>query len=146
MTPALHHLVYQSMASAPLDETELEDILAQSRAWNTAHGLTGVLLHSQGHLMQVLEGSEDEVRYIFARIARDARHNGLVKLADGRIAERHFGQWSMGFKAVNPADFSHLQGYIDPQQPDYLAATEAAPDPKLHAVLAAFVTDDVIRF
>ena len=146
MTQPLHHLVYQSIANAPLTEAGLEAILAQSRAWNTAHGLTGVLLHSQGNLLQVLEGHEDEVRQLFARIARDARHTVVTILADGRIARRHFGQWSMAFKAVNPADFAHLQGYLDPQRPDYLAAAETAPDPTLHAVLAGFVTDDVIRF
>lgn len=142
MPQPLHHLVYQSTANAPLAEAALEAILAQSRAWNTAHGLTGVLLHSQGNLLQVLEGPEDEVRAIFARIARDARHTVVTKLADGPLAQRHFGQWSMAFKAVRPADFAHLPGYLDPQQPDYLAAA----DPALHAVLAGFVTDDIIRF
>lgn len=146
MTHPLHHLVYHSTATAPLTEAGLEAILIQSRAWNTDHALTGVLLHSQHQLLQVLEGPKDEVHALFARIARDARHTVATKLADGPISQRHFGQWSMAFKAVNPAAFAHLQGYLDPQRPEYLAAAETAPDPTLHAVLAGFVTDDIIRF
>ena len=143
MPPALYHLVYQSFATLPMSEAELERVLAQSRAWNSAHGLTGILLYSNGIIMQVLEGTYDEVQYIFTRISRDNRHAHVVKLADGPIQQRHFHQWSMGFKAVNPSDFSRLKGYLDPDKP--MPITSVA-DPGLHAILAAFVTEDVIRF
>ena len=40
MTLPLHHLVYQSVATTFLGESELGQILAHSRAWNSAHGLS----------------------------------------------------------------------------------------------------------
>ena len=143
MTPELYHLVYQSVATLPMSEPELERVLAQSRAWNSTHGLTGILLYSNGGIMQVLEGRRDEVQAIFARIARDARHAHVVKLSDGPIRQRHFQQWSMGFKAVKTTDFSLLQGYLDPASPLPLTAVA---DPGLYAILAAFVSQDEIRF
>ena len=125
-----------------MSEPELERVLAQSRAWNSAHDLTGILLYSNGSIMQVLEGPYDEVQYIFARILRDTRHAYVVKLAAGPIEYRHFQQWSMGFKAVNPNDFIQITGYLDLAKP--IPMTSVA-DPGLHAILAAFATEDVIR-
>lgn len=143
MTSELYHLVYQSFATLPMSEPELERVLAQSRAWNSAHDLTGILLYSNGSIMQVLEGPHDEVQYIFARISHDTRHAHVVKLADGPIEQRQFQQWSMGFKAVNPADLVQLKGYLDPAEPMALASVA---DPGLFAILAAFATEEVIRF
>ncbi|GGF13678.1 BLUF domain-containing protein [Hymenobacter cavernae] len=148
-TPSLYHLVYQSVATAVMSEKELEALLTQARTWNTGHTLTGVLLYSNGEIMQVLEGTEEEVRYIFNRIAQDPRHRNVTKLADGEIQQRNFSQWSMGFKAVEPADFAHLAGYLNVNKQDYLSAQPGyskSTDATLHSLLASFVTDDVIRF
>ncbi|SNC65744.1 Sensors of blue-light using FAD [Hymenobacter gelipurpurascens] len=143
---ALHHLVYQSSATTSLSEKDLEAILTQSRAWNHAHELTGVLLYSNEEIMQVLEGPEEEVRYIFQRIEQDNRHYRVTKLSDGPIQERNFAQWSMGFKAVNPEDFQHLLGYLNPTQDSYLADHSTNTDASLYAMLSTFVTEDEIRF
>ncbi|MBF9143915.1 BLUF domain-containing protein [Hymenobacter properus] len=142
---SLHHLVYQSSATTGLNEAELTALLTQSRNWNHGHELTGLLLYSNGDIMQVLEGPKEEVYYIFNRIAQDARHGRVVKLSDGPIAARRFSQWSMGFKALKPEEFTNLQGYVNPQSPGYLSEQSLQPDRGLHAVLAGFVVDDVIR-
>ncbi|RYU82425.1 BLUF domain-containing protein [Hymenobacter persicinus] len=142
----LYHLVYQSTATTPFTEPELEALLRQSRAWNTAHDLTGVLLYSHGEIMQVLEGPEEEVTSIFRRIEQDYRHTGVVKLADGPIAQRNFSQWSMGFRAVNSREFEHLAGYQRPGQTEYFTSTADAGSDALHTVLATFVTEGEIRY
>ena len=144
MDSPLHHLVYQSVATTFLDEPALGQILARSRAWNSSHGLTGVLLFSAGDIMQVLEGSREEVQYIFGRISLDARHANVVKLADGSIARRQFEQWSMGFKAVEPEAYARLHGYVDPTHG--LPPPAAGVDRNLYEVLAAFVSEDATRF
>jgi Sensors of blue-light using FAD len=146
MLHSLHHLVYLSFATSVLEESELERVLVQARAFNTAHALTGVLLYSRdGSIMQVLEGARAEVQTVFARIARDKRHVNVVKLADGPIAERQFAQWSMGFQTVNPGAFAELQGYLDPAEGDVSMQAPAA-DERLYAVLANFLTENPIRF
>ncbi|PJJ59695.1 BLUF domain-containing protein [Hymenobacter chitinivorans] len=146
-TTPLYHLVYQSNVTAPLSETELEALLVQSRAWNHSHDLTGVLLYCDANIVQVLEGPQDEVEYIFGRIERDLRHYDVTKLADGPIQQRNFSQWSMGFKSVHPEDFMYLTGYVNPAAPSYpaqlVAETKAS---SLHELLAAFVTDQKIRY
>lgn len=146
LTAPLHHLVYQSTATWPMYEQELEKLLKQARDWNMRHQLTGVLLYSYSNIMQVLEGPEDEVFHIFEKIECDARHRNVLKLADGPIQQRNFSQWSMGFKSVAPEDFTHLAGYLNIARADFLPPTPAQKDSSLHSLLASFVADEVVRF
>jgi len=131
-----------------MGEKELEALLTQARSWNTDHHLTGVLLYSNGDIMQVLEGTKEEVFFIFNKIKQDPRHRDVTELADGEIKERNFFQWSMGFKAVEPADFAHLAGFLNVNKQNYLTAHPgylANGDSSLHSLLATFVTDNTIR-
>ncbi|QJX48179.1 BLUF domain-containing protein [Hymenobacter taeanensis] len=142
----LHHLVYQSIATTPLDDNALGAILLRSRSWNEAHNLTGILLYCDGEIMQVLEGEKNEVHYIFARIREDQRHFRVVKLSDGPIQKRNFSQWSMGFKAVAPEAFADLKGYTNPEGENYLSSYSENDNISLHSLLSTFVTEDEIRF
>lgn len=142
----MHHLVYQSSAIVPMSEDMLEALLTEARTWNTAHNLTGLLLYSDGDILQVLEGDYPDVMYIFDKIKGDLRHHHVTKLADGPIEQRNFSQWSMGFKVLNPTDFGHLAGYLNVSRPDYLPDTYTNDDTSLHGLLASFIQTDTIRF
>ena len=137
----LHYLVYHSYATVPFGDVQLAKLLTQSRAFNAAHGLTGVLLYSDGAIVQLLEGSEANVHAVFARIVQDPRHTKVIKLADGPATHRVFTQWSMGFRGSNPADFKHLTGYINPNDKNYLGESLSLPDAELRALLTSFITD-----
>lgn len=137
----LHYLVYQSCATVPFGDLQLAKLLTQSRAFNAAHGLTGVLLYSHGNIVQLLEGSEATVRAVFARITQDARHTQIIKLADGSLTHRLFAQWSMGFRAINPASFKHLTGYINPDDKNYFGDKAGLLDTELYMLLASFISD-----
>ena len=104
----MHHLVYTSTATIPLTETELHQLLAHWRATNIRLGITGILLYSEGRLMQVLEGEAPAVHRLFAAITGDARHRGVTKLADGPVDGRAFADWSMRFRTVPPDDFTRF--------------------------------------
>ncbi|TDN36585.1 response regulator [Hymenobacter sp. UV11] len=138
----LHYLVYQSYATVPFGDLQLAKLLTQSRAFNAAHGLTGVLLYSHGTIVQLLEGSEANVHAVFARIVHDPRHTNIIKLADGPATHRLFTQWSMGFRAINPVDFRHMTGYINPDEANYLGESTSLPDAELRALLTSFISDN----
>lgn len=138
----LHYLVYHSYATVPFGDLQLTKLLTQSRAFNAAHGLTGVLLYSRGNIVQLLEGSEANVRAVFARIAQDPRHTSIIKLADGPATHRLFTQWSMGFRTINSTDFRHLTGYVNPDENDCLGESSTLPDAELRALLASFISED----
>lgn len=144
-TVHLHHLAYQSTATGTPTEQDLEELLVQARATNQAYGITGVLLYCEGQFMQVLEGPQEAVHLIYARIEHDLRHHYVTKFTDGPISRRSFSNWSMGFKAVNPDDFRHLAGYLHPALP--AAGNGAENDTSaLHTLLAAFLNDEQVRY
>jgi hypothetical protein len=118
---ALHHLIYQSTATRPMADADLHALLAQARAFNAAHHITGVLLYHEGQFVQVMEGEQATVRPLYDKICGDPRHRAVVKLADRELAGRSFGEWSMAFRPVQAADFATLAGFADP---DRLAAAE----------------------
>ena len=109
----MYFLVYVSSAVRLFSSSELEGILAVSRANNTALGVSGMLLYKGGNLMQVLEGDQRTVRDLYARIARDPRHKGLMILLDGPQEKPMFGEWSMAFRDLDNADLTSVPGYSE---------------------------------
>lgn len=108
ITVPLHHLIYSSTANINLTEAELHRLLGRWRATNASLGITGLLLFSEGEILQVLEGDAEVVHQLYAIIAADSRHRSVVKLADGAVANRAFANWSMQLRAVDETDFSRF--------------------------------------
>lgn len=92
----LVRLLYASRAAENFDGANLLAILRQSRAKNPKLGITGVLCHSQGLFMQVLEGGRGAVNALYAQILTDPRHHDVQLLRYEEIGERRFSGWSMG--------------------------------------------------
>ena len=102
----LVRLLYASRAAAPLTDSVIDAILAQSRAHNPRLGITGILCYSDDLFMQVLEGGRDEVCELFNTIVRDPRHEHVRILSFDEIRERRFGSWTMGhvdIATINPS-------------------------------------------
>jgi hypothetical protein len=88
-------LLYISSATRPMLRIDVESILFTARRFNQKLELTGLLLSSPSHFMQILEGEEDVVRSAYERICRDPRHHAHVILRETRVDERQFGDWTM---------------------------------------------------
>ena len=101
MTESIHTIVYASSARWHLTEIELEDILRRARSNNTNHGISGLLLYSDGNFLQVLEGKKETVEKLFHRIELDNRHVGVIRLMEITSQERNFDGWSMGYRKIN---------------------------------------------
>ena len=102
----LVRLMYASRAAESVNHDELVAILKQSKAYNPAAGVTGVLCFSGGIFLQVLEGGRSHVSALYNRIAADPRHRDVVMLSYEEIDERNFAGWAMGqvnMKMLNPA-------------------------------------------
>jgi hypothetical protein len=89
-------LIYRSRnLIAPGDrKSGLGTLFSGARANNKKQDITGALLVHGDWFAQVLEGSEEPVRALFARIERDDRHDRVSVLESGQ-AERVFGRWAM---------------------------------------------------
>ncbi|WP_114226403.1 MULTISPECIES: BLUF domain-containing protein [Sphingomonas] len=94
-------LTYTSQAVAGLNEAAIERILHSSQGNNALDGITGFLLFDGAAFVQVLEGAEDAVDDLLARIKADPRHRDL-EVSDRRaVAQRAFPDWTMGYLCVD---------------------------------------------
>lgn len=115
----MKHIVYVSQAVKPFDSTELAQLLEHSQARNLEEGITGLLIYrfneefSRGNFVQALEGPNAAIDDVWHRISNDSRHHTIVVLEDEDITERAFGEWSMGFRNVDDADLSRIEGFSD---------------------------------
>ena len=89
--------VYVSAATKPFSPPQLRELLLKARAFNSSHGISGLLLYHQQSFFQILEGRANEVSSLFDRIEVDKRHHRVLLLSKGSVPHRNFGDWSMGF-------------------------------------------------
>jgi hypothetical protein len=121
-------LIYSSEARPGLEAPELEEMLAESRIRNQAHGITGVLLFVDGAFLQILEGEKDDVASLMERIQRDPRHHGIKVFYEQEVDERAFASWSMAFlspRADEVSKWVELEGATTMK--DVLASIESSP-------------------
>lgn len=91
----MYRLIYKSRSVQDLDWQIVENILHQSEANNALAGITGFLLASRTHFLQVIEGTFEDINATFLRIARDRRHDQIQLLSYEVIDARLFDTWSM---------------------------------------------------
>ena len=109
----LTHLIYPSAAAAGFDTAQLRAILQVARRKNAQRAITGMLLYTAGSFFQVLEGEKTALEELFVIIAADPCHRNVTKIIHEPIAQRTFGDWSMGFSAPEPSELSSIEGFND---------------------------------
>ena len=93
----VYRLVYRSRNVIPAQErrAELGRLFSAARSANNQRQITGALLLLGDCFVQTLEGDEEQVQALLARIAADPRHDSLEVLETGLVDSRVFGRWSM---------------------------------------------------
>lgn len=100
----MYRLIYKSRSSRQIDWELVKQLINKSEENNQDAGITGVLLATDTHFLQVLEGGFDEVNELFMRIVRDPRHDQVQLIAFDCIESRLYGGWAM--HAVGVFDFN----------------------------------------
>jgi hypothetical protein len=103
-------LLYISSTTRPMLRIDVETILFTARRFNQKLDITGLLLSSPSHFMQIMEGEEESVRSAYERICKDPRHHAHVILRETHIEERQFGDWTMASHILRD---NELAGAID---------------------------------
>lgn len=104
----MYELTYCSSASPKLNAKDITEILEKSQDYNSKNNITGCLLYHDQEFIQILEGDENTVRNLFAKICGDARHTDITLLAEGQKDERVFYNWSMAFHELSPDDIEGI--------------------------------------
>jgi len=91
-------LVYLSDRAPTLDDATIVDqIVLPAMRFNASADLTGCLWFGRGHFLQVIEGPEEAVRDLYARIQKDPRHHNVRLLLFSEITERAFSRFAMKY-------------------------------------------------
>lgn len=100
----MYHLVYISSAKPGFGKAQMRALLDRSRRKNTMLGITGLMLHHEGKILQVLEGEERAVRALYEVIQADPRHTGCTVLLEEAAPARQYPHWPMTFRDLDGAD------------------------------------------
>lgn len=99
-------ILYFSTARADISRAEVNAIVEHARGANRERGVTGALAFNGRNFCQVLEGPEEIVRDLVAKISLDERHSGFKIIDEKPIDTQHFSSWSM--EMVDDLDFSRV--------------------------------------
>lgn len=89
---------YFSSASGPQSGAVVHALLTVGRKNNLRDGITGFLVAAGNRYFQVIEGPEQPIRTLYAKILNDNRHIAVAKFLERHITERSFGSWSLAFR------------------------------------------------
>lgn len=92
----LTRLFYVSEIVHPLSDVDVEIILGASQIKNRRGDITGMLVQSDEHFLQVLEGRAESVAALMRSILKDARHRDVREVLILETCRRHFARWAMG--------------------------------------------------
>lgn len=136
----LFHLVYVSSAKPGFGRAQMRGLLERCRVKNETLGITGLLLHHEGKLLQVLEGRERAVRALFDAVRADSRHTGVTVLLEEELPARQYPQWPMAFRDLDMSDLPALGGLpadLSEAQQVLLHLHLGGPKPRVPRLLAA---------
>jgi len=91
----LYSLIYKSRCKGVANWDLVNSVLATSSRNNPKDEITGVLVATETHFLQVLEGEYEVLNATFERIARDTRHDTVQLISFGQMEERQFADWAM---------------------------------------------------
>lgn len=92
----MHQIIYTSSATQAASDDDFRYIARHANQNNRTLDITGLMLYSDGVILQVLEGEKQIVETLYDRIKRDERHSSVMKLISREIEAREFPEWSIG--------------------------------------------------
>jgi hypothetical protein len=103
----LYNLVYCSRATDEMSERELASLMRVAKAKNRKRDITGLLVHSHGMFLQVLEGPREAVEELMRELYCDGRHDGIIRLQSLEdVRERLYPGWTM--QLVEPGQIREI--------------------------------------
>ena len=91
----VYRLIYKSRSTKRITMSMVRDILRSSAERNREEQITGVLLATATHFLQVIEGGFEEVNRTFMRIVDDPRHDEIRLIYFGPGEDWLFEGWVM---------------------------------------------------
>ena len=107
----IFRLTYLSSPVRPFTDADFDDIESKSIEANNERDVTGLLIVNDDRILQILEGREDAVRGLYAKIEADDRHTITKLVFTGEDEERMLLTWSMVVRSVTSIPTDILEQY-----------------------------------
>nr|Q8S9F1.1 RecName: Full=Photoactivated adenylate cyclase subunit beta; AltName: Full=Photoactivated adenylyl cyclase subunit beta [Euglena gracilis]BAB85620.1 beta subunit of photoactivated adenylyl cyclase [Euglena gracilis] len=93
----LRRLMYLSKSTNPeeCNPQFLAEMARVATIRNREIGVSGFLMYSSPFFFQVIEGTDEDLDFLFAKISADPRHERCIVLANGPCTGRMYGDWHM---------------------------------------------------
>ncbi len=92
---------YVSSVNSNLTEDDILKVLKYTKNWNNEHGITGILLYSDGNFFQVLEGEKELLKSLLSRIIKDERHTNVMVIFEKEVSETKFDDYQSDFISLD---------------------------------------------
>ena len=93
----LRRIAWSSCPSTSFSPARLGEIVAPARWNNKCNNVSGMLLYTGVHFVEILEGEEGVLDEMWSRLQHDDRHVSLVRIGDEACDERRFAEWKMAY-------------------------------------------------
>ena len=93
----LRRMAWSSVPSSSFSAARLGEIVGPARWSNKCNDVSGMLLYTGVHFLEILEGEESVLNEMWSRLELDDRHASLVRIGDEACNERRFADWKMGY-------------------------------------------------
>lgn len=103
----IFRLTYLSKPTRPFTHDDFDDIEHKSVEANNARDVTGLLIVNEDRILQILEGREEAVRELYAKIEADKRHTVTKLISAVEDEVRLLLTWSMVVRGLGGTP-SHL--------------------------------------
>ena len=125
--PPLFRLLY--ISDSCIDEAdhhrEVEKIIATAKNRNGPMALTGALLFTGNHFVQILEGPADSLDRMMASLAADHRHVNIDVIMRDKIKSRQFSGWGLAYHGPSKFVGDHVLKLLSAKSPSEIKrATE----------------------
>jgi hypothetical protein len=136
---SIYQVLYYSRATQQPTESQLQELLEELHRYNAHYQITGLLLYGNGYYVHMLEGAEQDVQTLYAKIQQDARHQQVVTVRQGLGPKRQFTDWHMDFGQEAANAVAQALQVIQNQA---LVPALSTTDPRLQTLVRAFGAQD----
>ncbi|WP_130733688.1 BLUF domain-containing protein [Flavobacterium sp. J27] len=96
----MYRIIYLSSATTKFTKEDINQLLEKSRDNNQKNEITGLLLYSDGNILQIIEGKQKALKKLYSKIIMDPRHKHIIKVFEGKVTNRIYPNWKMAFNGV----------------------------------------------
>ncbi|GAB1855506.1 hypothetical protein MHTCC0001_03400 [Flavobacteriaceae bacterium MHTCC 0001] len=107
-------ICYLSSVRPRLSIIDIESLFNQTKKQNDIYNISGVLIYNDGNFFQILEGEENYVNLLYAKIKGDKRHHNIIEIINSPINEKIFDGFDYGYSVISDlSQLYKLQEYLE---------------------------------